>query len=301
MNILITGAYAFDEYELSFFKDLDIDIIFLQNENDVLPCEYDWVDGVICNSLFLYHPIEKFKNLKYIQLTSAGFDRTPMEYIQNHNITINNAHGVYSVPMAEFAICGLLQIYKNVNFFTANQNQHIWEKNRNLLELYKKNVCIVGMGSVGIECAKRFKSFDTQIYAVDIYKPKFKCYDKYFPIENIKVALKNSDIVVLTLPLTKATQNMFNKELFNYFKNNSVIINISRGKVVNQNDLILALESKKIYGAVLDVFDEEPLEKTSPLWSMQNVIITPHNSFVGENNFNRMRDLTHKNLLEFIK
>lgn len=76
-------------------------VCFLQFEKDELPCDYEWVEGVVCNGLFLSHPIKKFSNLKYIQLTSAGFDRVPMDYVKEHGIKINNARGVYSIPMED--------------------------------------------------------------------------------------------------------------------------------------------------------------------------------------------------------
>ena len=105
--------------------------------------------GSYLQRLFLSHPIEKFTNLRYIQLTSAGFDRVPMEYVKVHNIEIRNARGVYSIPMAEFALCGVLQLYKQSRFFMENQKARTWEKHRRLLELSGKTVCIIGCGSVG--------------------------------------------------------------------------------------------------------------------------------------------------------
>ncbi len=301
MNLLVTGAFKCTDTELKMLSDMCHTVIFQQTESEPLPCSYDWVDGVICNGLFLHHPIEKFTNLKYIQLTSAGFDRVPMEYIKKHNIQIHNARGVYNIPLAEFAICGVLNIYKQSHFFANNQYLRQWDKHRDLLELCGKTVCIVGSGNVGTECAKRFKAFDTTIYAVDICKPQNEIYDKHFTLENISQAISESDIIILTLPLTEQTRNMFDKKLFSHFKSNAILINIARGAIVNQNDLIDALQNNVMYGAVLDVFETEPLEKDSPLWDMQNVIITPHNSFVGENNVERLKDVIFNNLAEVSK
>ncbi len=298
MKLLITGAFACVEKDLNAISDLGNQIVFMQNESDDLPCRYDEVEGVICNGLFLHHDIKKFSSLKYIQLTSAGFDRVPMDYIKAKGITIHNAKGVYSIPMAEFALCGVLDLYKQSRFFLENQKAHKWEKHRSLPELNGKTVCIVGVGSVGSECAKRFKAFDTTVYAVDIVKPQYELFDKFFPLESIKEALRLSDIVVLTLPLTDKTRHMFDKELLSAFKKNSVLVNISRGAVVNESALLKFLKNGSLYGAVLDVFEEEPLSAENPLWDMENVIITPHNSFVGEGDKKRLFDLICKNLLE---
>lgn len=298
MNILITGAIILNENFKKNIIELNNNIIFQQNEKDELLCDYSWVEGVICNSLFLYHDITKFKNLKYIQLTSAGYDRVPLDYITKNNIKIYNAKGVYSIPMAEFVISSVLQIYKQNRFFNDNQNKHIWEKNRNLLELFGKNVCILGCGNVGTECAKRFKAFECNVYGVDINIYQNKYFDEIINIKSLNEILPKGDIVVLTLPLTSLTKHLFDKNKFNLMKENAILINISRGAIINTDDLINY--SSKLNAIILDVFEEEPLNENSPLWNMSNVIITPHNSFVGENNNARLYKLILNNLREYI-
>ena len=299
MKFLITGALS-NPYEcIEKIKELNHSVVFMQNEFDELPCKPTEIEGVVCNALFIYHSIDKFRNLKYIQLTSAGLDRVPIDYVKQNNICLHNARGVYSIPMAEFALSGVLQLYKQSVFFARNQDKHLWIKNRDLLELNSKTVSIVGYGNVGIECAKRFKAFDTTILAVDIIKPSDEYYDKYFCIEDIKQALSISDVVVVTMPLTEKTRGLFDKEIFKNIKKGAVLVNVARGALINENDLILALNEKRIYGAVLDVFEEEPLENNSLLWDMENVIITPHNSFVGENNSPRLKNIILTNLRNY--
>ena len=281
MNLLITGAWNNALEKIPKLESLGHNISFIQFEKEKLACNYDWVEGVICNGLFLYHDIEKFKNLKFIQLTSAGFDRVPLDYIKSHNIKLFNAHGVYSIPMAEFAVSGILDFYKRKKYFFENQKKVIWQKQRDLLELSGKTVCVIGCGSVGSECAKRLKAFDCQIIGVDLMAIGFDCFDKIYGLDNIKATLAVSDVVILTLPLTETTRNMFDDELFSCFKDNAIFVNIARGGIVDTKALVRAL-SDKLSGAVLDVFDDEPLDKNSPLWDMENVIITPHNSFVSD-------------------
>ena len=109
MNLLITGAWQDARAQIPALEKMGHSVKFLQYEKDALPCGYDWAEGIVCNGLFLHHPIEKFENLTYIQLTSAGFDRVPMDYVREKGIEIHNARGVYSVPMAEFALAGVLQ------------------------------------------------------------------------------------------------------------------------------------------------------------------------------------------------
>ena len=153
MRILVTGAWRFTETERKAVENLGHEVVFMQNEKDELPCAPESVEGVICNGLFLSHPIEKFTALRYVQLTSAGFDRMPMEYAKSHGIVVQNARGVYSVPMAEFALCGVLDLYKRSRFFYENQKNRVWEKHRGVLEIFGKCVAVVGCGSVGTETA----------------------------------------------------------------------------------------------------------------------------------------------------
>ncbi len=295
MNLLVTGAFDWTECELNILKQHGHNVVFMQQEKDALPCEYGWVEGIIGNGIFLSHPIERFINLKYIQLTSAGFDRVPMDYVKSHSIEIYNARGVYSVPMAEFAVCGVLELYKQSRFFASNQKLHVWQKHRSLMELSGKTVCIVGCGSVGNECAKRFSAFCCKIMGVDLKPYSNDLYDEMLPIDCLNNILGDSDIVILTLPLTSETKNLFDKERFENMKQGSVLVNISRGGIVDTDALIAAL-SNNVAGAVLDVFEQEPLEASCQLWDMENVVITPHNSFVGEGNHGRMLDIILLNL-----
>lgn len=301
MKLLVTGAFTITAEQFDMLSSLGCEIMFQKDERGKPECDFSEADAVICNGLFLYHDISEFKNLKLIQLTSAGLDRVPIEEIKRRNIALFNARGVYSVPMAEFALSGVLSLYKHLNTFYESQKSHIWQKDRNLHELCGEMVAVVGCGSVGTECAKRFSAFGTRIIAVDITKPKNEVYSDFYNIKDIKKALGIADVVVLTVPLTDETRNMFNEDMFSCFKENSVLVNISRGAVVNENDLINALESRKLSGAVLDVFENEPLDESSRLWDMNNVIITPHNSFVSSKNNARLFSLAYDNLKNSMK
>lgn len=294
MRLLITGAWHHTEEQLNMLSS-NHELVLMRDERGELPCNADSIEGVICNGLFLYHDIKKFTSLKYIQLTSAGFDRVDMDYISKNGIEIHNARGVYSIPMAEYALFGVLELYKQGRFFIENQNAHIWEKHRGLLELYGKTVCIVGCGSVGTEVAKRFKAFDCRVIGVDLYPREDKSYEKMYPLAQLDTILTEADIVVLTLPLTKETENLISKDKLAIMKNGAILVNIARGKVVDQIALVEALKAN-LGGAVLDVFDSEPLNENSPLWDMKNVILTPHNSFVGENNGTRLWQVIKSNL-----
>ena len=297
MNLLITGAW---QQAKDYIPQIEKKhkVVFLQQEKENLPCDPSWVEGIIGNGIFLSHPIEEFINLHYIQLTSAGFDRVPMGYVKKKSIKINNARGVYSIPMAEYALSGVLALYKKQRFFTENQKARRWEKERNILELYGKKVCILGCGSVGTECAMRFEAMGCTVYGID---PVVREHEHFFCIyhtDDLKNALSTSDVVIITLPLTEKTRHMFGKELLEAIKDDAVLVNIARGALIDTESLLAELKSGRI-NAVLDVFEEEPLAEENELWELNNVVITPHNSFVGTGNGKRMSDVIMRNLKEY--
>lgn len=294
MNFLITGAWSDAEKYIPEIERVGHAVVFMQDEAATLPCKPEWVEGVICNGLFTLRGIEQFVNLRYIQLTSAGFDRIPMEYIKTHNIEVHNARGVYSIPMAEFALCGVLQLYKQSRFFTKNQKRHKWEKHRGLLELHGKTVCIVGCGSVGTECAKRFSAFGCAVIGANLHPREDAWYQEMISLSQLDEVLPVADVIVLALSLTAGTRHIINRERLACLKDTAVIVNIARGAVVDTAALIEVLPH--IGGAVLDVFEEEPLPEDSPLWDMENVIISPHNSFVSDKNDGRLGELVIDNL-----
>ena len=299
MNILITGAWNDWERHREALEAMGHKLAFLQQESSGLPVSSEWVVGIVCNGFFLHHKAEQFPNLKFVQLTSAGFDRVPAEEFCVRGICLHNARGVYSVPMAEFALCGVLQLYKRSRFFEKNQQRHRWEKHRNLQELAGKTVCILGCGSVGTECAKRFKAFGCRVMGVSPHPGENSSYTEMYDLAAMDAVLAQADIVVLTLPLSEQTRHLMDARRLAMVKPGAILVNLARGAVVDTNALIEAL-GHHLGGAVLDVFEEEPLREDSPLWDMESVILTPHNSFVGEGNSVRLAECILGNLEQYI-
>lgn len=117
MNLLLTGAFNYSKNQIEKLENLGCDITFVEDERIKLDLDVSKFEAVVCNGLFLKNPIEEFKSLKFIQATSAGLDRMPLEYIYNNSIQLKNARGVYSIPMAEWCICKILDVYKQSFFF----------------------------------------------------------------------------------------------------------------------------------------------------------------------------------------
>lgn len=281
-KLLLTGAYSYSKEQLDKIEQLGWNITFVQNELEALDIDVREFDAVVCNNLFLYNNIKKFENLKIIQLTSAGTEKLPMDYVHKQKIEVFNAKGVYSIPMAEWAIMNILQLYKNAPGFYEKQKKRLWEKDRSLMELDGKNVVIIGYGDVGKEIAKRLKSFGVTIIALNRSKVKDANIDQWVPLGKIDSILGKADIVIVSLALTKETYHLIKQRQFYLMKKDSILVNLSRGDIICENDLINVLEHGWFRGVALDVFSQEPLNSQSPLWNYDRVIITPHNSFVSD-------------------
>lgn len=293
MNVLVTGAFQLNSEELAELETVGHRVLVHPDER--IPVEQpERYEAVVCNGLFLYNPIERFTNLRLIQLTSAGLDRVPLDYVRVHGIELHNAAGVYSVPMAEFAVCGILQLYKQSRFFAANQAQHKWEKHRGLLELSGKRACILGCGDVGREIAKRLSAFGCRITGVNRTVRVLPDFDAVLPLDALPDAAAVCDILICCMALTAETRGIVSKDIFDCLPSGAIFVNVARGALADEAAMTAWLQSGG--HAVLDVFEEEPLPETSPLWDMENVILTSHNSFVGDGNRERLWKMTKENL-----
>lgn len=296
MNLLLTGCFNYTEEQLKQLQQLGYSVYFMQQEKETLPMPASEVDAVVCNGLFLSHSITAFTRLKYIQLTSAGLDRVPMDYVKEHGIEICNARGVYSVPMAEWVLFRLLEHYKHALHFNTAQNANEWLKDRGLEEISDKRCCIVGAGNVGCEVAKRLSVMGCNVIGYDLYPKERQEFDEVRHIDNFMSDLHSYDIVILTAPHTPETHHLLNANTLAHLRTNAVLVNIARGGLVDENALIEILRQRQDLFAVLDVFEQEPLSQNSPLWSLSNVALSPHNSFVSNGNNKRMFQVIESNL-----
>lgn len=297
MRAIVTGALQATPEDLAALEALGLTVTVHPDERAAVenPEQYEIA---LCNNLFGFHDLDAFPNLKYIQLTAAGMDRVPLDRIRQKGIELRNAAGVYSIPMAEFALWGVLELYKQGRFFSENQRLHRWEKHRSLRELSGKTVLIVGCGSVGSECARRFAAFGCNVLGIARTGRQQRDFEAVFPMTELPRLLPEADILVLALALNEDTRHLFDGSMLARMKAGSILVNLSRGAILDEKALLKALDGP-LSGAVLDVFETEPLPEASPLWEKENLIITPHNSFVGEHNHGRMMELVLRNLRQW--
>lgn len=300
VNLLLTGCFAYSQQQIKKIEQLGFSVTYHADEKSLIE-HPEIYDVVVCNGLFLYNDIHKFVNLKAIQVTSAGLDRLPLEYIKEKNIILNNARGIYSIPIAEYVVMNILNVLHKNELIYLNVKQKKWDKVRTCQELNEQNVLIIGCGSIGQEIAKRLKAFSCNIIGIDTKPFKNDYFSDIKSIDELNDCLPWASIVILCCPITESTRGLFNYDRFSLMNETSIIVNIARGELIVEKDLIKTLKQRKNFYAILDVFEQEPLSNDSLLWNMNNVLISPHNSFVSTKNNIRMYQKIYDFLLDYYK
>ena len=219
------------------------------------------------------------ENLKLLQLTWAGADKFLKMKNFPQNVTLLTASGAFGEVISEYVIGGILALYRDFHFYIKNQQNHIWQKRATVETITGKSVLVLGTGDIGRTTAKKLKALGVkEIFGIRRKSKEdfLENFDEIFDIVELETLLPKADIVVCCLPETKATIGVLNEEMLSLMKENSVLVNVGRGSLIVTSDLIEILKQNKIKGAVLDVFEAEPIPQGSEIWNMENVIITPH-------------------------
>jgi len=216
--------------------------------------------------------------LKWVQTWSAGVNSLPLDQLQAKNILLTSANGVHAYPISETIFAFILGLTRKIHTYVKNQQTRTWHHANVGQEIHEKTIGIIGVGAIGKEAAKIAKAFGMTVLGVRHSGRPAEFVDEMYTPDQLHLLLPQCDYVVVTLPLTKETFHLFGAEQFMQMKESAFFVNIGRGEIAVEADLIKALHDGAIAGAGLDVFETEPLSPESPLWEMENVIITPHTS-----------------------
>lgn len=245
--------------------------------------------------------VRENQHVKWIQSWSAGVNSLPLKMLEEKGIHLTSANGVHAYPISETIFALLLSWTRKIDAYVRQQQEKKWHHAGLKLELHKKTIGIIGVGEIGLETAKIAKAFDMKVLGVRYSGKAADFVDEMFTPDQLQEVLQQSDYIVITLPLTEETKHMFTAKEFGLMKKSAFLVNIGRGQIIKENDLIKALEQQEIAGAGLDVFSEEPLSENSPLWGMENVIITPHTSGATEHYDERViKNIVLPNLRNYI-
>ena len=238
--------------------------------------------------------------LKWVHALSAGVENLIFPEMKTANTLLTNSKGIHGIPVSEHVLAMMLAFTRGLNVFIRQQTRKQW-KRVTVEEIYDKTIGIVGLGSIGREIAKKAKGMGMQVVASKQTMTAEIFVDKLYTPDQLHELLAISDFVVIALPLVEETKNLITLKEFAAMKPSAYFINIARDAVVKHDDLVTALEQGLIKGAGLDVFDHEPLAETSPLWDMENVIITPHLAALSPYYMDRAIKLFADNLSRFIQ
>ncbi|MDE0298787.1 MAG: D-2-hydroxyacid dehydrogenase [Candidatus Poribacteria bacterium] len=247
--------------------------------------------------------IKKAKNLRWIQFSSVGVESVLSPELLNSDVVLTNARGATAINISEHVMSLILAIARTLHTSIINQTNKFWENFRKLpvLEISGDTLGIIGLGSIGIQVAHRAHAFGMRILAVDPTQTEKPAeVDSLWKMDRLHDMLGKSDFVAICCPLTPETTGMIGTAEFNAMKSTAILITIGRGQIIDQAALVEALQSKKIAGAGLDVTDPEPLPQDSPLWEMDNVIITPHHAGASPKSWTRIYGLFCENLRRFV-
>lgn len=235
--------------------------------------------------LFAFNfPVEwlsRAPHLKWVQLASAGSDHMQRAGIFDlrPDLILTTCSGVHEVPISEHIVGMVLYFARRFQVAVRNQPGHAWQRYQ-ADEASGKTVCFIGYGPIARRAAFLCNALGMRVQVVRASiaeeQPGAEHVDRYYPGAMLNQALSQSDYIVVAAPRTPATEGMIGREQFAAMKEGAVLINISRGALVDEDAMIEALREGKLGGAGLDVFREEPLQERSPLWDMPNVLVTPH-------------------------
>lgn len=259
---------------------------------------------VLCNKVLITKEImDKCNNLKYIGLFATGFNNIDIEYAKSKNITVCNA-GQYSTnAVAQQVFAYILDFSSRIRDYDLSVKSGQWEKSPCFswfpiptAELSGKTLSIVGYGSIGKRTAEIGNAFGMNIVISTRTAPKNCPYE----VTDTETAVKNADFLTFHCPLTEMTKGIVNSGLLSLMKKSAVLINTSRGAVVNEKDLADALNNGKIAAAYLDVLDKEPMSPDTPLKTAKNCIITPHTAWAAYETRKRLFDIVCDNIEKWL-
>ena len=195
--------------------------------------------------------LEQNKNLKWIQVWSAGVNSLPMEELQKRNVAITSANGVHAYPISETIFALMLGLTRKIHTYVRQQLEKKWDSADNNLEIHEKTIGIFGVGAIGLETAKIAKAFGMNVLGVRHSGKAAPYVDQMYTPDKMAEVLPQCDFVVITLPLTNETEHLFGAHEFKLMKNSAILINIGRGQIIVEEDLIQSLQNNEIAGAGL--------------------------------------------------
>ena len=269
------GWRVFEDNNLESFEILNFE------ENNVKK-ELNKVDAILLRTAKLSNDVLSFcKKLKIISRHGVGYDNVNVDYLNKNNIALGITSTSNAVSVAEHVLTSFLYLSKNIHLsdrLTREGRFNDKSSLPNFFELYQKNIVIFGFGRIGKAVAKRCLGFEANVYVYDPFVSKNIVEENNCKVVDKINGLQIADYISIHLPLNKDTKNFIDEKELITMKETAIVVNTARGGIINETSLINSLQNKKILGAGLDVFEQEPPDKNNPLFNLDNVILSPHNA-----------------------
>lgn len=296
------GKYSKESYEL--FNKNGVEVITnptggILKEEEMKELIKD-VDAIIVGVDPLNEEVLKeAKKLKVISKYGVGTDNIDIDYCKKNNIEVTITRGANSTAVADYTFALLLGVARRLSEIDKGCHLHDWSKKVSL-DVYGKKIGILGLGAIGKGVAERAEGFHMEVYGYDIYKDEEFIKNHNIHFTTIEEIMKECDFVSIHLPLTKETHHIIDRKMLKEAKDNLIIINTARGGIINEDDLYEALKSGEVYGAGIDVFENEPAAD-SKLLELDNVIVGSHCSASSIGAVDRMSMMATENVIKVLK
>ncbi|KOY81984.1 D-2-hydroxyacid dehydrogenase [Lysinibacillus macroides] len=245
--------------------------------------------------------IQYATKLKWIFVASAGIEKMPAQAIMERGILVSNVRGIHKTPMAESMLAHILAIKRAVPWIYEQQKTREWSKKARQTELRDSTALILGPGAIGSEVGRLLQAFGVTTVGCNRSGKEAPYMDKMVSFTQLTEALPNADIVISVLPKTQETTHLLKEEHFAAMKSSTIFMNFGRGNLVDEKVLIQAIQAEEIGYAVLDVFEEEPLSSDHPLWTLPNVVVSPHISSHSSRYVERSLEIFKPSLTKWLK
>lgn len=277
------------------------EIVQISNK-EVLPEQFQDAEVIVgWKPSFAEHCLVPGTLLRWVQNWGAGVDNMPLAEMAKHWIDLTTTSGIHAFPISESIYAMMLSLVRKVHISIRNQSQKQWASVGTTGEIHGKTLGIIGVGEIGKETARIGKAFGMNVLGVRSSGQSVEGVDRMYTTSQLNELLQASDFVVNTLPLTTQTRHMIGQQQFRHMKPTAYYFNIGRGATTDEEALYEALSNGTIAGAGIDVFEQEPLPVHSPLWDLENIIITPHNSGSTEAYNRRAMNVFISNLEDYIQ
>lgn len=306
------AAHAFEDRIAGVLKDMPHRFIHLEDDPDgsglfaadiaFLSRDVTADSGKVALAATLtrfYDIIRHSPQLQWMQMHAAGADRPIYAEMRARGVRVATASGANAGPVAQMAFTGLLALARRLPELMASQRRKAWEPllgPRAPTDLHGQTAVVVGLGPIGVEIARLLKALNMKVIGVRRSAEPHPAVDETVSYEGLPGVLPRADWLLLACPLTRETHGLLQASTIELMPHGARVVNVSRGEVINETDLISALQSGRLGGAYLDVLVKEPLSPESEMWDLPNVIITPHTAGHTQGHFAAVGEIFLENL-----